>query len=259
MHFEVLQTKCCVDEASRENNMAFAMSRGLPLCTPQMASGKRLAICGSAPSIKEHLEELRSFDGDVWAVNGALNYLHDEGVKVSGWVGCDPLDFLNDYLKTPPEGVRYYVASICDPKTFESLKDRDVYLWHMAEKEKLITSSHVPGGTTVTTRAPYLGLLLGYRDITIYGADSSYGETTYVYGEERFAQPDTETVLVGERTFVSNGPLIHQAAQFSAMQEIWPRPYRTKEPATLHFKCGGLLGAFLAEPIQSLRDIEAHG
>jgi len=238
-----------VNEEHRAENMASAMRRGLPVCDVQKPNGRRIAIVGSAPSVTEYLDELRSFDGDVLAINGALDYLIENGVKVWGWFGIDPQAGLTKYLKKKPD-VRYFVASMCDPAVFDALKDRDVSIVHLKEDNCLEPS--VPGGTVAITRAPYFALQQGYRDITIYGADASYGEAHHCYGAEPERDDTAITVRVGNKSFRSDATLVSQCSEFGAMAEIF-----SEQNYKLDFRVGGMLEAFLAEPIQTLAQIRA--
>lgn len=51
-------------------------------------SGK-LIIVGSAPTLGSHIEYLKQYEGDVWALNDAWMYLEERGISVSAAVATD--------------------------------------------------------------------------------------------------------------------------------------------------------------------------
>lgn len=257
MDFELSKTECVVDREVRALQMAYAMQRGLPVCTKEPAHTRKLAIVASGPSLKDYLDELREFDGDVWAINGALDYLNRSGVTVSGFVCIDPQDWLADYLKNPPS-ITYYIASVCHPDVFDAVNGHDVRIWHLKDADS--PENAVPGGTVCVTRAPYLALMLGYRDISLFGCDGSFAETNHVYGDG-YERPDARlTVQVGNEFFETEVGFFHQASELGAMQEIFADRY---PGVSLKFRCGGLAAAYLSLPVMSLEDVSrihgAHG
>lgn len=255
---EVLQTTCVLDEEGRKAQVKSALARGLPDCKKLPARSGKLAIVGSGPSVKDHLQELADWDGRIWAINGAFNYLADRmGRNPDGFVSLDPLPIMVDFIpKPPPRDTVYYLASACHPDLFDALKGRDVRLWHSngSCNEVLPSGSFaVPGGITCITRAPFLAYLLGWQDITIFGADCSYSEiSTHVY-ESGTYRGDVTTNQVVEvkcngRIFRTETGLLHQASNLGYIATMFP--------GKLTFKCGGLLKAFLESPMRDVSEFE---
>lgn len=254
-----IETTCVVDENGRKANIASALSRGLPDCKKLPARQGKLAIVGSGPSVKDHLVELREWDGRIWAINGAFDYLRfNTGRVPDGFVALDPLPIMVDFIPTPPpRGVTYFIASACHPDLFDALKGRDVRIWHSngACNDALPSGSFaVPGGITCITRAPFLAYLLGWQDITIFGADCSYSEvSTHVYESGTYRGDTTTnavlTVKVNGKNFLTEAGLLHQAANLGYIETMFP--------AKLTFKCGGLLKAFLESPMRDYSEFES--
>ncbi len=79
----------------------------------------------------------------------------------------------------------YYVASRCDYSVFSRLSGLPITLWHATGDQGLLEMlADIPGecdrpcvngGSGAVTRAIYLAFAMGYRDIHLHGADSSYG------------------------------------------------------------------------------------
>jgi len=252
MGYTVLDSVCVVSADDMNRNLEANLGRGLPQCEPMPERTTRLAIVGSGPSVRDYLEEIKSFDGHVWAVNGAYDYLRDNGFVPHGFLGCDPLPGLDEYLKNPHKDTTFYLAGTVDPSTIEAVKDYDVRLWFLAQSVDIKYPKGtwlITGGTTMLLRAPFLSWMLGYRDLTFYGADSSFDTTKeqrYVYGDGRY-QWDSKAPVNWVKTQNGEGPfptelcLMKQVSQFGAVVQY----YRGK----LTFRCGGLLDAFLRSPM----------
>lgn len=257
MSFTTSETKCAVSEEGRKANMRSAMARGLPFVKKLPARSGKLAIVGSGPSVAEYHDVLKNWDGRIWAINGALNYLTRVVGRVpDGVVANDPQALMVDFFKEPPRGPIYYINSCCDPSVFDALKRRDVRVWHSnGDCNDILPSGTlaVPGGMTCLTRAPFLGYLVGEHDITIFGGDSSYSEvSTHVYqdGAYRgdFTTNDVIEIKCGGKTFRTEVGLLHQASNLGYIATMFP--------AKLSFMCGGLLKSFLESPMRDLSEFE---
>lgn len=207
------QIKCTSDAEKRNAQVASAMARGLPLLEKQEAHGRRLAIVGGGPSVIDYLDELGGYD-DIWCVNGALDWLIENGIKPTGYVAIDPEAIMAQYLQKPPEDITYYIGSVCDPATFDALKGRNVVLFHplMDDMPLVDSKAVIGGGPTVLTRAPQLAYRLGYRDVHLFGADSSY-ESGIHHIYDAPMDPIVR-VSLDDVIYETSGVFLHQVAYF---------------------------------------------
>lgn len=165
-------------------NMASAIARGLPEATPCKPHDMLLSVAGGGPSLADTYQDLTGF---TCAVNGSLSWLLDQGVKPYACGIMDAGEHIADAIVADPD-VRYYVASICDPKVFDKLKDCDVRLWHVSPNatedprgvEDVLNKAHperwhsIGGGCTMGLRWINLGYFLGFRRFHLHGLDSSF-------------------------------------------------------------------------------------
>lgn len=258
MSLELVKIECVVNEEGRKKNIASAMSRGLPLCTQLPWHDRKIAICGTAPSLSRHLQELRDFDGEILAANGAHDYLIENGVKVDYWLCIDPDKELAVYATKPSRDVKYYVGSCCDPAVFDALDGYDVTVVHVHEPGGPEPS--IKGGTGVMTRAPFLALKLGYKHVVIYGADASFDDDKHVFGDDKAvgvmrAGRERKYVRVGDKTFLTEQHFTLQCAEFGAMAELF-----AEKGLKIDFRCGGMLQHYIEQPITPLEQINVqHG
>lgn len=252
MQAVLTESLCVVDDAGLETNVNSALARNLRICEVVPEHDGKLAIVGSGPSLRGYLDELRGWPGEIWAINGAYDYLLENGIIPHGFVGLDPLPGLAEYVKNGRPETTWYLASNCDPSVFDAVDPSKVMMWHSARQSIKVPFGQmiVGGGTSAILRAPFLAHMLGYRDMTVFGADSSFDQTRYVYGNKRYKE-DSEAkvnwVQVGDQAFPSEICLIKQVSQFGVIAERYK--------GILKFKCGGLLDAFLKSPMHDDSDI----
>ena len=242
-----LESVCVVDKEGRDRNLSSALARGLPTAQKLPARTGRLAIVAAGPSVRDHLEELRSWPGEVWAINGAYDYLLDQGIVPHGFFAIDPLPELAEYVQRPHPETTFYIASTADPAVFDALKDARVLTFHPYSDDVGYPEGFgtIGGGTTSVTRAPYLGLLQGWRDITLFGVDSSYDGQEYCYPWGRYstdiANPKMWVDLYdGGPRYQTEVGLLKQVSQLAVLAPLFN--------GMLKFKCGGLMQDFLDQP-----------
>lgn len=244
-----------VEKDGREQNRDSCMARGLPTVQKLPKREGRLAIVASGPSVRGYLDELRNWTGEVWAINGAYDYLLEQGIVPHGFFAIDPLPELAEYVQHPHEQTTFYIASTSDPSVFDALKGAKVETFHPYSEDVKYPNDlgTIGGGTTSVTRAPYLGLLQGWRDIILYGVDSSYDGQEYCYKWGRYstdiAQPKIWVDLHdGGEKFETEVGLLKQVSQVGAFLHIFQ--------GMLKVRCGGLMAAFLEQPARDDIPIE---
>jgi hypothetical protein len=255
MKAALLESHCIVKMDDRKTNLDKNLASGRPvLMSDQPEQNKPLLIVGSGPSVSDQktIDYIQAWPGDVWAINGAYDFLLDQGLICEGFFGLDPLPGLADYVRRPQEETTFYIASMCDPSVLETLKDNKLLLWHAcAEDSGFFPEGHkaVIGGTTAVTRAPFLALALGYRDINLIGVDSSYDDEKgqYCYQWGRYATDINEMIVPvkinGEGPFYTELGLLKQVTQLGSMLKMFNQK---KEMLKIH--PAGLMGAFMRAP-----------
>lgn len=244
-----LDSRCVVNDEGCAINLKSALARGLPSCTPQPERAGRLAVVGAGPSVRDYLTELKDYD-EVWAVNGAYEYLLEQQIVPHGFVALDPLPGLADYVKRPHPDTVHYISIMCDPSVFDALDGYQVMTWIPAQDASNVVfpvgSYLLPGGTTALSRTPALAKLMGWQDVTIFGADCSFDDSSrYVYPHGKFKEDSIADVVPvmcnDEGPFYSEEALLKQASQLGVLAQT--------KAIKLSFRCGGLLDAFLRSPM----------
>jgi hypothetical protein len=253
MKAALLESHCVVNEEGRAANLKLNLARGLPVLTQVVPEHERpLLLVGSGPSVSDLIGYIKEWPGDVWAINGAYDFLLSHGLICEGFFGIDPLPQLADYLRNANEYTTFYISSMCDPSVMDTLEGKKVLLWHaMAENRDAFPEGHqmIYGGTTAVTRAPFLALALGYRSINMIGVDSSYdrerGQYCYKWGTYAtdIAEMTIPVSINGEGPFFTEIGLCKQIAQLGTMLTAFNRG---KERLKIH--PAGLMGAFMRSP-----------
>jgi hypothetical protein len=181
-----------------------------------------VAVCGGGPSLVAHLEELRAWPGDIWAINYTADYLLDRGV--------DCALFTVDAQIKSTRAQKRLIATNCDPALFE----KDARCFPLIEYE----AGGVPGGSTSAGRTPALALRLGYPGAVYFGCDSSFEDRSHVDRNERLEE--ALIVRANGKDWLTHPELCMQAECLSEVLRNFPDKFQSKS--------GGLLDAMTADP-----------
>lgn len=209
----------CVEESTLRRNLD--QSKGFPRVKPG-AHEHPVAVCGGGPSLDAHLSELRSWPGDVWAINRTADYLLDRGI--------DCALFAVDPLIVESTAAKRLLATCCDPRLFAG----DVKCFAVSEHEE----GGVPGGTTAAGRTPGLVLRLGYPGAVYFGCDSSFEAHDHVDRHEQL--PDVLIIEAAGKEYRTYPELMMQAECLSDVLREFPQLFKSKS--------GGLLEAMVIDP-----------
>lgn len=211
----ILHGHCHVDWADRQRNI----DRCRALKRPKI-SGPALAVVGGGPSIQNHIETLRNWRGDIWAVNGAFHWLRRNGVNAAFYT-CDAAP---DVAKFARGAERAICGDVCDPKVFEKCPNAEVFEF----------SARTPGPTSTTTTL-VTGIDAGFSSIAYFGCESSYEDRTHIYQD--MPVPHLLKVRCGSADYLTEPEFLLQAEVLSAAIRAAPHVYSQAS--------GGLLEAMV--------------
>ena len=163
------------------SNLRASKERRLPYVDLCPKRDRPLAIVGSGPSLLKRIKFLRAFPGDIMALNGAYNVLRIHGITPKYAVCLDArpenINFF-DYASTE---TYHLLASQCHPALYDDLAKRELKVATFHMDGHASQSVFAPGEVTVMGGMHTVGLTalilattLGYRNLTLYGYDSSY-------------------------------------------------------------------------------------
>lgn len=185
-----------VDEETIRAQIAACHARGLPNAVQK---GPVLNIVATGPSARA----LPPLDGPVCAVNGALALVPNPDY----YAACDPQEAVVEFLRDPPAGTTYLIASKCHPAVFDALADREVGYWDLDD--------YVPGGIasapSITLAAMNLFVERGWRRFAVWGWDCCYGpDGAHHAGSQPASTSEPMDVTVGDRVFSTNRTWVHE-------------------------------------------------
>lgn len=162
------------------------------------------------------------------AINGAHDWLIDRGRVPDYFMGLDPQEYVAGLLTAPQSATEYIMATNCHPSAFDALAGQNVTIFDSEHGDDERLPGTVPGGGTAMTRSPMVAAYLGYRDVTLFGADSCYLiDTTHVYCDE--PPPDLLNVRCDGKEWTTTLGLLSQAEYLALMI-----PHLGKLRVTLH-------------------------
>ena len=207
-----------------DGNIETNLGRGyIPLNTLLGTKRGAVAIVGSGPSLKGNWQQLKKFKGDILACNAACQFLLERGIT-STYMMCFDADPLMLEFITPHKEIKFLLASRCPTKAFEMLEGCNVVMWHAAGDEHIesLLEKHkrmepmVTGGSAAVTRAMHLVHAIGYKNIHLWGADSSFnGDDTHI--RKSTTMERHMPIMCNKRTFMCAPWMAQQAEDFKVL------------------------------------------
>jgi hypothetical protein len=191
-------------------------------CKVAAAHGRRLIICAGGPSLADNLPAIQlertRAGADLWALNGAHDYLIDRGITPSAMVMLDSrLACVDAFLRYPISSCEYLIATQCDPFAFQRLNHYRLKRWtgwYWGVEDDLV----IGGGATVGMKSIMLAAAMGYRSFSLYGYDSSYrGDADHAYPQPMNANDLRVDIVLYGRKFVAARWMAKQVVEFIQM------------------------------------------
>ena len=220
---EEIPVKCNTDAGEIFANVEASISLDLPWLQVSDAHEGVAAVIGGGPSLRSQMPillEHKRQGHKIFTMNGTMRALHSAGIRSDYYVMLDArpenLKFLDNLSAD-----EFLIASQCHPSVFGVLSPPlSVTLWHtnypgLVDKIGDRECALIGGGTTVGLQSVSIAYAMGYREIHLYGFDSSYaGESGHAYQQP---QNDNDTVyeyaVEGEK-FMATRWMARQAMEF---------------------------------------------
>ena len=200
-----MDLRSCASKEEMHRNFYATLKRGYRAINEVLEkSSGTVSLVGAGPSLQDTHKEL---GGDILAVNSAIGFLLDHGIVPKWGMLWDAAEIVEKFVRPHPD-ITYLVASRCHPKVFERLKNSNVLVWHAGGDHDIVEVMNRPeviarqkqpeplinGGSAGVTRGIFVAVALGYMDLIIHGADSSYGPSgdTHVMGS---LVPEKDTLI----------------------------------------------------------------
>ena len=128
--------------------------------SPPRARCEHLAVVGGGPSAAHLAKEISDFE-EVWALNGAWRWCHDHNIKAKL--------FTIDPVYDDPAPISIFGDS-CKPDVVAKCK-----------RPYVVNLEGISRGTTSATTVPHVAINLGYKSVSFFGCEGSFGEKTHTF------------------------------------------------------------------------------
>jgi hypothetical protein len=246
---KVFEIDCVADPETRQKHIDSAVARKLRVVVKRKERKGKVAIVASGPSATDFIPMLKEWDGEIWAINRAFEWLRHRGVKPTGFLGIDPEWFLVECLPNIPEDAVYYLAAQVHPwrvRSFERSRRSALVHGRRSGKTPVGRLSDLTEGVLVLSRAPNLAWAQGYREVHVFGGDSSFTHKTHVHGGE--LPPNTLDAQVNGVTYKTTRAMMAQGVEFVEQMPEWSR---MKPPLSVSIYGEGLMPALVADAFRS--------
>jgi len=222
----------CATEQEMNANVTATIERGYVRFNEYLniELGRKVHLCGSGPSFRETWKEIPAGD-DILAINSAIGFLIEHGRPPKYAMIWDAAEICEKFA-TPHPDVTYLIGARCHPKVFERLKGCKVVVWHAGGdhnileylREHGIEEPLVNGGTAGVTRSLYLAYAIGYREIHVHGADSSYSATGDTHIRGSLVPEKDMQIFVGGKWFRTTPEWCAQVEEIKLIYPIFGMP-----------------------------------
>lgn len=223
-----------------QSNIEKALRFRAPFLDVRTPNGRKLAICASGPSLARYWDQIDA-KTSVLALNGAYKFLVEKGRVPDYFAMLDARPQNVNFLTNLQNQTEHLLALQCDPAIFQTFVDRfpEDYAYRIS-KFALASPSCLKmvqeydpkaiafgGGATIGMTALALGAALGYRDVTLYGYESSFeGDNRRVWNQPQNIGEILIDVWVEDRKYITTPALASQVTEFrpflAAVTEMFP-------------------------------------
>lgn len=210
-----------LEEVERRIRINAGLGRPFLLDNSYDRRDEPLAIVAGGPSLRSTICELRDFKY-VMTCGTAHDHVVGQGIRLSYAVHCDCAADLHAF-QLKQRDCQYLISTNVDPVLAEHLHDCPVLFWDAedaAAKSVFEGRKPIRGGSTAATRAPALGMVLGFTDFHLFGVDSCFADNrdrhAYDYVDERLTAPAVQARING-RQFQTSLQFLQQAKDFQTL------------------------------------------
>ena len=225
---DAIPIKCNTDDDIVLDQVRSACERLLPWLNVSDPHGGTAVLVGGGPSVLAYLPTIKeqSKTATIFAFNGTMGLLCDHGIPVDQFVLLEAREESTRFLDRG-EAYNYLISSQCHPSAFTKVRGKRVTLWHphYAGVQEIIGDREcalIGGGSTVGLQALSIAFALGFRNIHLYGYDSSYSTGAgHAYPQPENDNDRADEVRVNGKTFLATNWMVRQAVEFqSAAQQL---------------------------------------
>jgi uncharacterized Rossmann fold enzyme len=215
---------CNTSDEELQNNIRINSRKNLEWLKSEKEKEGFAILVGGGPSIEDELENIRSFasyGGTVFAMNGASKWLHEHGIEVDYQCIADAQEETATLIDHQAKA--HIIGSQVHPKTMDAIENPIV--WHIGiediesffpeEKVKKGGYAILGGGGAVGNCATCVAYALGFRDLRIFGFDSSHKDSkSHAYEQPMNLLIPTITTKWAGREFRSSIAMKAHAEKF---------------------------------------------
>ena len=221
---ETIPVVCNTGDQEVLGNIISAVALDLPWLQFAEPHDGTAVIVGGGPSMKALLPMIAAHQQSghkVFALNNTIPSLNIAGVNPDFFVLLDAKPSNVDFIR-PHEGTKYLIASQCNPVVFKALEGYDVTIWHPSFPGILPIIGDKPcavvgGGSSVGLLALSVAFCMGYRNIHVYGLDSSYSNDGKAHAYDQDADDDRGFYIVNGVEYLASKWMVRQAIEFQAV------------------------------------------
>lgn len=187
-------------------------------------------LIGGGGSVLDYVEEIRELQkkgATVFCMNGASKWARGQGISVDYQVVIDAKEETADLIDSGAK--EHLIASQCNKKTLEKVSNPTIVHLIVDEIETLFPPEKVKkggyvllnGGTTAGSAGVTIAYSQGFRELHVFGYDSSYSDgKSHAYHQPMNTFMPTTDVTWAGKTFKVSVAMKAQAERFIFLAKV---------------------------------------
>lgn len=215
-----IQLICNTSDEAIFSNIEINSKRPLKWVTGEEAHDGVAILCGSGPSLADKLDDIRwlsASGGKIFAMNGAAKFLYDNGIIPDYQVIIDARE---ETAQLVGHAKCHLFASQVHPSCFDEVDN--AVLWHLQVEgiDDYLSDYEdayclIGGAASVGNTATCLAYAMGYRNLQIFGYDSSHrGTAGHAFHQKMNDGDPCASVRFGKKDYICSLTMKLQAEKF---------------------------------------------
>lgn len=194
-------------------NIKHNVAAGFKPYKPEKVKGGKIAIVGYGPSLKDTWETLKNFDGAIWTVSKAHDFLLERGITPTFHTDLDYREHKAYFNRIVSPTTKYVLATQVHPKYTAMLPSSNLEMFasDVPGSEPSPGYPLIEGQFDVGLQAAFMAYKAGYREQHWFGIDASYAGDESHAGSHEGIRSMKLPIEVQGRVYTSSQLLLRQA------------------------------------------------
>jgi hypothetical protein len=215
-------------QEKRHRYMLSCLKNRFPKLLPRPKREDSISLVAYGPSLRDTWQDIKP---PIMTMSGAYNFLLDRGIVADYHVDMDPRPHKVEFISRPQKQTTFVMATVCNPWTWEILRDYHVVTWHAMsgdDTQRFLKkwdpeSLLIAGGSCIGLAAVHVAGCFGHYHFEMHGYDGSWNNGMRHAGHHGgFVHGEVDTPEIAGRTFKSSRLMMNSNIEMEYLMKNFP-------------------------------------